>query len=135
MLDFSAISFYPFFKGLKTKEDFQEAFDFMYSKLNRPIAFSETGHLSEDLKVDSYSLFIAGDQCEQKDYLEALLRNAQEHNYIYIIWWTHRDYDELWQTFPAEAKDLGKLWISTGIINGDGKEKKAYSSWKMALDK
>lgn len=134
-MDFVAISFYPFFKDLKTKEDFQDAFDFLHEKINRPIAFAETSHLSEDLTIDSYNLFIAGNQCEQNEYLESLLTNAQEQNYEYIIWWAHRDYNELWETFPVETQDLGKLWISTGIINEDGAEKKAYSTWKMALNK
>jgi len=34
-LDFVAISFYPYFKGLKTKEDFQGAFDFLNEKIIR----------------------------------------------------------------------------------------------------
>ncbi len=134
-MDFVAISFYPFFKGLKTKEDFQDAFDFLHEKINKPIAFAETSHLSEDLTVDSYNLFIAGNQCEQNEYLESLLTNAQGQNYEYIIWWAHRDYNELWETFPVEIQDLGKLWISTGIINEDGVEKKAYTTWEMVLDK
>jgi len=134
-MDFVAISFYPFFKGLKTKEDFQSAFDFLHERIDKPIAFAETGHLSEDLTVDSYNLFIAGNQCEQNEYLESLFTNAQKENYEYVIWWTHRDYNELWETFPIEVQDLGKLWISTGIINEDGIPKQAYSTWKIVYKK
>lgn len=134
-LEFITISFYPYFKGLKTKEGFQEAFDFLHEKTSKPIAFAETSHLSEDLEVESIDLFIPGNQCEQNEYLESLLINAQEQDYKYIIWWAHRDYDELWETFPEEVRDLGKLWISTGIINEDGTEKKAYSTWKKILSK
>lgn len=134
-LDFAAISFYPFFKGLKTKEEFQDAFDLLHEKITKPIAFAETSHLSEDLTVESFDLFIAGNETEQKDYLETLLTNAQEENYLYVIWWAHRDYDELWETFPDEVKDLGKLWISTGILNEDGAEKEALDSWEAAFAK
>jgi len=134
-LDFVSISFYPFFKGLNTKEEFQEAFDFLHEKINKPIAFAETGHLSEDLTVQSFNLSILGNQNEQKEYMESLLVNAQQQNYKYVIWWAHRDYDQLWETFPEEVKDLGKLWISTGVINEDGSEKKAYASWKVAFSK
>ncbi len=133
-MDFVAVSFYPFFKGLNTKDGFQEAFDFLHEKITKPIAFAETSHLSEDLTVDSYNLFITGNECEQNFYLESLLTNAQEHNYEYIIWWAHRDYNELWETFPVEVQDLGKLWISTGIINEDGVSKKAYSTWGIVLN-
>lgn len=132
-LDFAAISFYPFFKGLNDKEGFQDAFDFLHEKITKPIAFAETSHLSEDLTVESFDLFIPGNETEQQDYLETLLTNAQEENYMYVIWWAHRDYDELWETFPEEVKDLGKLWISTGIVNEDGKEKEALDSWETAF--
>ncbi len=135
MMDFAAISFYPFLKGLNKKSEFQEALDFLHDKVNVPIAFAETGHLSEDLTIEGYDLFIAGNQSEQNDYMQTLLINAQEQDYEYIIWWTHRDYDALWETFPEDQKDIGKLWISNGILNEDGAEKEAYSSWKIAFSK
>ena len=134
-MDFVSISFYPYFKGLKTNEEFQNAFNFLHDKINQPIAFAETGHLSEDLIVNSYGISINGNENEQNNYLEKLLLNAQEENYEFVIWWTHRDYNELWETFPLELQDLGKLWISTGIINEDGLEKETYSTWKIVLDK
>lgn len=134
-MDYVPISFYPFFKGLNNKEDFQKAFDFLHSKVNQPIVFSETGHLSEDLSIESFDLFIPSDESEQNAYLESLLTNAHEQQYEYVIWWTHRDYDELWNTFPAEVKDLGKIWISTGIVNEDGQNKMAFDTWKSVVGK
>lgn len=134
-MDFATISFYPFFSGLKTTADFQRAFDFLHERVNTSIAFVETGHLSEDLTVQSFNLFIQGNQAEQNDYLESLITNAQEHNYEYLIWFTHRDYNELWETFPDDLKDLGQLWISTGIINEDGMEKEAFSTWEFVVNK
>lgn len=128
-MDFAAISFYPFLKGLSDEFEFQAAFDFLHANINKPIAFAETGHLSEDLAIPSFDLFITGNQAEQNQYLESLLINAQEENYEYIIWWTHRDYNLLWETFPEDLKDLGELWISNGIINEDGIEKLANQSW------
>ncbi|GAB3341153.1 hypothetical protein GCM10027429_29160 [Marivirga atlantica] len=134
-LDFVAVSFYPFFKGLNTETGFQDALDFLQSRTSKPIAFAETSHLSENLTVDSFNLFIEGNEDEQNTYLRTLLNHAQAKNYEYLIWWAHRDYDELWETFPDEAKDLGKIWISTGLINEDGQEKEAYASWQSAFSK
>ena len=134
-MDFVSISFYPYFKGLKTNEEFQNAFNFLHDKISQPIAFVETGHLSENLIVNSLDISINGNENEQKNYLEKLLLNAQEEDYEFIIWWTHRDYNELWETFHLELQDLGKLWISTGIINEDGSEKESYSSWQIVLNK
>jgi hypothetical protein len=133
-LDLVAISFYPFFKGLQTKGEFQDAFDFLHERINRPIVFAETGHLSEDLNVPGLDLFIPGNETEQRTYLETLLENAQEQEYAYAIWWTHRDYDALWEVFPEDQKDFGQLWISTGIVNENGELKASWKSWEKAFN-
>ena len=70
--DFAAISFYPFFKGLHTKEEFQAAFDFLHSNINIPISFVETTHLPENLSVPALNIDIKSSECEQKEYLEVL---------------------------------------------------------------
>lgn len=134
-MDFAAISFYPFLKGLNSNSEFQAALDFLHTNINKPIAFAETGHLSEDLSIPNLDLFIEGSQAEQNDYLQSLLMNAQVENYEYIIWWTHRDYNLLWETFPEDLKDLGAVWLSNGIINEDGIEKLAKESWEETFSK
>ena len=134
-MEFVLISYYPFFKAHHTKEEFQSAFDFLHEKINKPIAFSETSQIAEDLSVSSFNLFLEGNECEQNIYLETLLKNAQEHNYKFVIWWSHRDFDTLWETFPEELKDLGKLWRDTGLLNENGKERIAYETWQKVYKK
>ncbi len=128
-MDFVPISFYPFFKGMHTKPEFQKAFDFINNFTEKPIAFVETCHLAENLEIKSFDLEIDSDICEQNNYLEVLLENAQTNNYWFVIWWAHRDFDELWETFSEEHKDLGKLWRDTGILNEVGENRPAYSTW------
>ena len=134
-MDFVAVSFYPFFKGQHTKEEFQQAFNFLHDKVNKPIAFVETTHIAEDLSVPAFDLFIEGDECEQNAYLEILLANAQKENYEFVIWWAYKDFDSLWQTFPDEVKDVGKLWRDTGLIDENGNERKGYLTWRKAFNK
>lgn len=129
-MDFAAISFYPFFKNLQTQPDFQEAFDFMHERLNVPIAFAETAHIAEDLIVPNLNLSIPGSQAEQDLYLQTLLNNAQTRNYEFVMWWAHRDYDALWETFPPELQDIGQLWRDSGILNEDGNERLSAQTWK-----
>ncbi len=128
-MDFAAVSFYPFFKGMHTKTEFQTAFDFINDFTNKPIAFVETCHLAENLEIESYNLEIQSDVCEQNRYLEVLLENAQSNNYWFVIWWSHRDFDALWETFPETDKDLGKLWRDTGILDETGENRPAYTTW------
>ncbi|MGJ3235776.1 glycosyl hydrolase 53 family protein [Marivirga sp.] len=134
-MDLVSISFYPFFKGLKSEQDFMKAFDFLHEKIEKPIAIAETSHLAEDLSVESLDLFISGNESEQEDYLKTLLTQAQIHDYEYIIWWAHRDFDALWETFPEEVKDLGRIWRDTGLVEDDGVERKAFLRWKAVFIK
>jgi len=131
--DFAAISFYPFFKGQKTSEDFQLAFDFLHENTNKTIAFVETTMIAEDLEVSGLNLAIDGNECSQKIYLESLLLNAEEQDYEFIIWWAHRDYDALWETFDESIKDLGKIWRDTGLLDEEGNERQSYKLWQEIL--
>lgn len=134
-MDFVAISFYPFFKDLHNATDFQKAFDFLHAQTDKPIAFVETAHLAEDLEVAGYNIFITSDECQQKEYLETLAWNAYKQNYEFIIWWAHRDYDELWDTFPEDVKDLGKLWKDTGLLDENGNKRPSFESWQSLFRK
>jgi hypothetical protein len=131
--DFVAISYYPFFQQLENVDEYQKAFDFLHSQTNKRIAFAETTQIAEDLIVSGLNLNILSSQGIQKDYLETLLLNAYREDYEFIIWWCHRDYDALWQTFPASVKDLGQLWRDSGLLDEDGQERAALSSWRSVF--
>ncbi|MCL6274298.1 hypothetical protein M3P19_09770 [Muricauda sp. 2012CJ35-5] len=127
--EFVAISFYPFLKNLGTKSQFQEVFDFLHNNTNRPIAFVETGHIAENLVIPNLGVSINGNEEGQNAYLETLLENATNHDYEFISWWAHRDFDALWETFPEEVKDLGQLWRDTGLLDENGNERAAFLTW------
>ncbi len=134
-LDFAAISFFPFLRDRHTRGEFQEEFDFLHSEVKIPISFVETAHLAESLEISSFNLSIKGDFAEQKIYLETLFLNACNQDYIFVIWWAHRDFDKLWATFPPEIKDIGKLWRDTGLLDENGGKRPAYRVWKQILDR
>lgn len=133
--DFAAISFYPFFKNQHSKSEFQAAFDFLHGQINKPLAFVETNHLSEDLIIPSLNTNITSNPTEQKEYLEVLVSNAEDNGYLFIIWWAHRDYDALWETFPDEVKAIGQIWRDTGLLDENGTERPAFSVWQSYLQK
>ena len=132
-MDFVAISFYPFLKNLHSKNEFQQVFDFLHNRVNNPIAFVETGHIAENLVVPNLNVSINGTEIEQNIYLETLFENAKEQNYEFITWWAHRDYDALWETFPPDLLDVGQLWRDTGLLNENGNERLAKSTWSAFL--
>lgn len=131
--DFAAISFYPFLKNLSSKTEFQEVFDFLHANVTPPIAFVESAHIAENLIIPNLNVSIDGDESQQNDYLELLIENANSQEYEFIIWWAHRDYDALWETFPEEVKDLGQIWRDTGLLDEDGTERSAFATWSSSF--
>ncbi|MEO1013313.1 MAG: hypothetical protein AAFX53_18620 [Bacteroidota bacterium] len=134
-MDFVAISFYPHLKNLGSATEFQRAFDILHANIHKPIAFVESAHIAEDLIVPNLSLSTDGSETEQNNYLDVLLSNAQEHNYEFIVWWCHRDYDALWEVFPPELKDIGQLWRDTGLLDENGNPRLAMSTWEAYMNK
>ena len=128
--DFIAISFYPFLKNLSSRTDFQEAFDFLHSNAMLPVAFVETSHIAENLVIPNLNVSINGSIDDQNNYLETLIENANDQSYQFLIWWAHRDFDALWETFPEEVKDLGQIWRDTGLLDENGTERTAFSTWQ-----
>jgi len=134
-MDFVSFSYYPYLKNQHSKLEFQKNLDFLNNNIHKPIAFVETSHLAENLSIPNLNIDINGNECEQNIYLKTLLTNAQEHHYLFVIWWTHRDYDALWETFPPEIKDLGQIWRNTGLLDKNGKKRLSFTTWVNALHK
>lgn len=131
-MDFVAISYYPFMHGALNQNNFEADMAFL-SQVSKPIAFVETAHLAEDLELMDPDLLLAADECTQKDYLQVLLSTADKKNFEFVIWWAHKDFDDLWNTLPDEVKPLGRLWRDTGLINEKDQERPAFDLWKVVL--
>ena len=131
-LDFAAISYYPFLHGALDDNQIQKDFDFLHDKISKPIAIVETGQIAETLEVPEVTL--ETDECTQKDYVQLLLSNANSHNYEFVIWWTHKDYDELYETFPESTKPLGRIWRDAGLINEADQERPGFREWKAIFE-
>ena len=133
--DFAAISFYPFLMGLHTESEFKAAFDFLHSKVTKPIAFVETGENAEDIDIPAFKFKSAGDEAKQKLYLKTLLENSHTKNYLFCIWWCHRDFDQMLNDLPTELIDLALLWRDTGLLDEDGNEREAFNLWSSEFNK
>ncbi|MEM6723615.1 MAG: hypothetical protein AAF598_06225 [Bacteroidota bacterium] len=131
--DFAAISFYPFLKNLSTASEFQAVFDFIHANTTLPIAFAETAHIAENLVIPNLNVSIDGDPSNQNSYLETLLQNAEQQDYAFIVWWAHRDFDALWETFSEEVRDLGQIWRDTGLLDENGTERPAFGTWSATF--
>ena len=120
---------------IEVVRDGAEALDFLPTFTGKPIAITETGHPAEPLKIRTWNLDFPADAEEQAAFVRTLLSRAQAHRYRFVTWWTARDFDELWRTFPESVKDLGALWRDTGLIDQAGQPRPAYETWKGWLGK
>lgn len=131
--DFMAVSFYPFFLGMRSEPEISRTLDRLRAFTKRPIAFAETAQPAEtvDIPALKYNFPLTPD--DQNAYMRTLLRHAQRDRYLFVIWWAHRDFDALWEVFPAEMKDLGRCWRDIGLLDENGKQRPAYAEWMKAL--
>ena len=131
--DFLAISFYPLFLGLHTEKEFSSALEFLPGFSRKPIAITETGHPAEPVHIAAWKFDFPTNLNEQDAYVKVLLDQAQAHHYLFVTYFTARDFDELWKTFPSAVKDLGAIWRDTGLVDESGKPRPAYQTWKHWL--
>ncbi len=133
--DFMAVSYYPFFMGLKSYADISRTLDAFRGYTKKPIAIAETGQPAQNLDIDVYNLHFPLTPADQNSYMKTLLEHARKDKYLFVIWWAHRDFDALWETFPAAVKDLGRCWRDIGLLDDTGKPRPAYIEWKKTLAK
>ena len=131
--DFMAVSFYPYFLGMKSSADISGALDALRAFTKKPIAFVETGQPAETVDIPSLKYSYALTPIDQNVYLKTLLQHAQKDRYLFVIWWAHRDFDALWDVFPPEVKDLGRAWRDIGLLDENGKQRPAYTEWMKVL--
>lgn len=130
MSDFVSISFYPFFKYMNTTTEFTQAFNFLQNKSEKPIAIVETNYIAETLELPSYNITIPAQETEQYVYLETLLSMAQKDNYLCVIWWAHRDYDNMISYYPDDLQELASIWSRSGLLTRDGEKRKIFYLWE-----
>ena len=75
---------------------------------------------------------IKSNEDRQNEYVKFLLENADKEKAKYVCWYIARDYDKLWDILSENKVDsLFLKWKDTGLFNGEGKERKSFTSWKQ----
>jgi|GEM_PF-5079682 len=39
----------------------------------------------------------------------------------------------IWETFPDNVKDLGRVWRDTGLLDEEGRRRLSYTTWQKAF--
>jgi hypothetical protein len=141
--DFIGLSAYPYIgisssaNGNTNPQNFPADYfeKFINLSVNKPLAFAETGYTAQNLSIPAYNLNKQGNTTWQKDYLELVLKLCDTKRAKLFIWFCPKDYDALITTFQnqggatAEILNLLALWKDTGLIDENGIERPAYTSW------
>jgi hypothetical protein len=98
----------------------------------KPFAVAETAFLGEDLTIAGFER--VGKAAWQDDYLRWLLDEAAKLNAKLVVWTVPRDYDALYEKFLRNTPlDFLKILKDTGLLDGQGKPRKAFGTWQAWL--
>lgn len=100
----------------------------------KPVAFVETGFLAQDLILPGLGERY-GKVAWQDDYLKLVFEESLRLNGKFIVWMVARDPDALWERFAKGGGEMEgaaamfKLFRDTGLLDGEGKPRKAFDTW------
>jgi hypothetical protein len=98
------------------------------ARLGKPSAITESGTASAPIPWGWTS--IPGSPERQVQATEALFQTASDGDMAFVVNWTSHDYPAFLEKIPEEARDLASLWVSTGILDGDGTDKAVTPLWR-----
>ncbi len=142
--DFLGLSFYPSASAFDEKfglppygsgsDAWRKPLAWVRSYTDKPIALCETGYTTQNIDLPAFQLVMKGDESAQADYVRELFDIARRDRYAFVVWFLAIDYDKLYAKMPP-GSDVMKLWRNVGLIDGEGKPKKAWEEWKKGLGK
>ena len=132
-LDLLGLSSYPYGWMYESGKADPIPEDFFAAALafGKPLAVTESG-------APSYSFSAFGKDYEfteeyQARWVDFLLRQAGEHQFKFVVGFTGIDYDKLLEVFPKDVRELGMIWVYTGLERSDGCAKQALAVWDEYL--
>jgi hypothetical protein len=134
--DFIAVSTYPYMEGYSPgtlpKGWFADVAALDFSK---PFAIAETGFIAEE----SYRNWqngktVQGSEDAQAAYVRLLLQAASRHQARFVVWFFAQDLDEFWKgQTNLLVKVFVKIWRDSGLVDGNGQERKGLGEWDRWL--
>jgi hypothetical protein len=130
--DYFAVSWYPYMTQHLTGPYPND----MYAQLfalgaGKPIAITETGFPAQDLILTQSGLTMPSTPERQADFLSALLAQADERRFEFIVNFVIRDYDPLWEKLGRT--DVAAVWRDTGLYDEASQPRPALTVWRDAL--
>lgn len=128
--DIAGASFYPFLQRPLDLANPFSALQQLKAHTSKPIAISESGYPGKPPVISALKSLPATDDI-QKNVYYGMLSLAASQNYEFVILWTYRDYDALWDRLGGQLPEWGSLWRDVGILDGEGKPRGAKQVWDI----
>ena len=131
--DVVAWSLYPYMTAYMTNQIPQDMFDDLAALADKPMAVAETGYPAQSFTV-SEGVYIEfdSDETKQAEYITLLLEKAQVHEFLFVVNFVLRDYDDLWLAIGGR-EDLTIVWRDTGLYSETGDVRPALDIWREWL--
>jgi hypothetical protein len=100
----------------------------------KPLAFSETGWIGEDLDIPDFHYSESSNQTKQANFAQLMLETAEDLDMEFVIWWTVADFDTLWSNELARDP-LAKIWKDIGLYDENQDARSALQVWDNWLDR
>lgn len=134
--DYIAVSTYPFILN-PNPEELKQSFleELIEIDPDKPFAIAETTYIAEKLVLESKGVEIEGNEEWQSQYVDYLLKQCNEYDAEFMVWFVPKDYDELWVKFSEQGIDeTFKLWRDSGLIDENDLERNGKAIWQQWLE-
>ena len=129
--DVLGLSAYPFAGVIPGPQPLPDGYFDVALAFGKPIGLTETSYPSHDFTVSGYTLAFSPQ--DQQLFLEALLKQAGENNFRFIISNVSQDFDQALLKWPAEVQQFLIWWAYDGLQDSSGQYKPALDFWDAYL--
>jgi hypothetical protein len=129
--DYYAISFYPHLTAFLGNPYPENTFDELFSISPKPIIVAETGYTAQTFSIDDGGGLIAieTDPVKQQKFVTDLLAASEKFKARFVIYFTLRDYDQLWAQIGSPV-DINIAWRDSGLYDEAGNPRLALNTWR-----
>lgn len=144
--DYLGISFYPYgyaygeaigaqalpklsMSGPNKFEQWRTPLRWLRQYTRKPIAICETGYTTKDVHLRQAGLRMPGNREQQRQFVRDLIDFAYRDQYLFVVWFILVDYERLLAKFP-DPPEVMKIWVNTGLFDGDVRPKPGWEEWK-----
>jgi hypothetical protein len=124
--DIAALSYYPYMQYPLEMSDPVQILDRLREHTDKPLAISESGYPAEPIDFPGVSHIPASERL-QGEMMFRILLQAYVDQYVFVVVWTHRDFDQLVTTLNLPA--ISNLWRDIGLLSENGTERLSARVW------